>query len=89
MTKPDNDMLEIQSPIVPHEVFGAASCGIEYELTELISDIHLAADYTGDDAIIYAVGLTARTNTLQTYLFAHVDELIHKKKMKDYEQKPN
>ncbi|WP_373539717.1 hypothetical protein [Chamaesiphon sp.] len=89
MTQSDNDTLEIQSPIVPYEAFGHAANGIEYELTDLITQIHLAADYTGDDAIIHAVQLTGTAHTLQTYLFAHLDELIHQKKMKDYEQKTN
>ena len=71
MTKTDNDTLRIQSPIVPAQVFGDAACGIEYELTELISDIHLAADYSGDDAIVHAIKLTAGANILQSYLFAH------------------
>ncbi len=70
-------------------MFGAAAGGIEYELTELISDIHLAADYSGSDAIIHAIKLTAGANLLQSYLFAHLDELIHQKKMKDYEQETN
>jgi hypothetical protein len=64
MTESNNDTLKIQSPIVPSEVFGHATAGIEYELSELITDINLAADYTGDDAIIYAVGLAARANKL-------------------------
>lgn len=89
MNEPNHDTLNIQSPIVPYEVFRSTACGIEYELTELISDIHASADYSGDDAIFHAIKLTAGANLLQSYLFAHLDELIHQKKMKDYEQKTN
>ena len=85
MTKNHSDILEIKSPIAPVSVFGDKAEGLEYELTELIGQIHYATDYTGDEAIQHAIYLTARAHTMQTYLFAHLDELIHQKKMKDYE----
>ena len=84
MTQSGNDTLEIQSPIAPESVFGELTERMEYELTELISEIYHSADYTGDGAIQHAIYLTARAHTLQTYLFAHLDNLIHQKKMKDY-----
>ena len=87
MTLPDNDTLNIQSPIVPADVFGHAAEYIESELTELITDIHLAGDYTGDDAINHAVVLADRCNRLQGYLFAHQARLVHQKKMRDYAAK--
>uniref|UniRef100_UPI00286B3F1D hypothetical protein n=1 Tax=Chamaesiphon sp. OTE_8_metabat_110 TaxID=2964696 RepID=UPI00286B3F1D len=85
----DHRTIDIQSSIVPSEVFGHATDGIEHELSELIIDISLAADYTGDDAIIYAGGLAARANALQSYLFAHFDELVNQKKMREYAKKAN
>jgi hypothetical protein len=84
MAKTDNDPIEVQTPVVPTEVFGHAAMGIEFALTELLKDIALADTYTGDDAIVYAVGLLGTTHTLQTYLFGHFDELIHKKKLETY-----
>jgi hypothetical protein len=79
------DPLNIHSPLAPLSVFGDATEAIEYELTELITDIHLAGDYTGEEAIVHAIGLTARCNQLQSYLFCHLDELIRTKKMAHYE----
>lgn len=87
MNETDYETINIQSPIVSTEVFGHATAGIEYTLSELIIDINLASDYTGDDAIIYAGGLAARANALQSYLFDHFDELVNRKKMEEYAKK--
>jgi hypothetical protein len=76
--------VKINSPIAPKSVFGHAAEDIEYELTELITDIHLAGDYTGDEAIEHAIALTARCNQLQTYIYIHLDELIRAKAMAHY-----
>jgi hypothetical protein len=84
MTKPDNDPIDKEPPFVPVGVFMEAASGIEFALSELIDEIALAATYTGDDAIVYAVEIIATTHTLQSYLFAHFDELIREKKMKTH-----
>jgi hypothetical protein len=89
MTEPINETIYIQAPTVPVEVFKQAAAGIEFILTELISEIALADTYTDDDAIIHAVAILSTTHTLQSYLFNHFDELVREKKMKTYEQNPN
>jgi hypothetical protein len=81
---PTDRILNLQAQIVPTSVFGDATDAIEYELTELIADIHLSGDYTGDAAIEHAISLTARCNQLQSYLFCHLDELIRTKTMAHY-----
>jgi hypothetical protein len=89
MTQSDNDTLEIQRPTVPVGAFKQAASGIEFALTELITEIALADTYTGDDAIVHAVEILNTTHTLQAYLFHHVDLLVEVKKLKTYEQNPN
>jgi hypothetical protein len=89
MTETNNDPIDSKLPFVPVGVFMEASSGIEFALSELISEIALAATYTGDDAIVHAVEIIATTHTLQSYLFAHFDELIREKKMKTYAENPN
>jgi hypothetical protein len=74
---------------VPVETFAELTAGLEYALNELISDIALAATYTGDDAIIHAIKLTASAHTLQHYLFIHLDKLVGQKKMETYAKNSN
>jgi hypothetical protein len=89
MTEPINDTIDIYPQTVPVEAFAEATAGVEYALNELISDIALAATYTGDDAIVHAIRLTASAHTLQHHLFIHLDKLVGQKKMKAYEQNTN
>jgi hypothetical protein len=89
MTKPDNDAIDIYPQTVPVEAFAELTAGLEYALNELISDIALAATYTGDDAIIHAIKLTASAHTLQHYLFTHLDKLVGQKKMETYARNSN
>jgi hypothetical protein len=88
MTQP-NDQIEIQRPHVPVEVFGQAADGIEYTLTNLITDIALADTYLGDDAINHIVGLIATAHSLQEYLFVTYDHFIQVKKFGISRSKPN
>jgi hypothetical protein len=81
---PTDDIINICPSIAPLSVFGDATEAIEYELTELITAINFATDYTGDEAIEHAIGLTARCNQLQGYLYCHLDELIRAKAMAKY-----
>jgi hypothetical protein len=89
MIEPNIDDLDPYKEMVPKAVFGHAAEAIEHELTELLIDIRLAGDYPGDHGIEHAIKMTASVNTLQTYLFVHLDLLLHVKKMKTYEQKTN
>jgi hypothetical protein len=86
MIEPNLDDLDPYKEMVPSAVFGDAAQGIECELIELLTDIRLAGGYPGDDGIVHAIRLTARANTLQTYLFVHLDLLLHAKKMRTYAQ---
>jgi hypothetical protein len=89
MTKPDNDSISTRGSRVPVAAFGQHANRIEYVLAELIEDSKLADSYQGDDALEHAISLLATTHTLQTYLFAHMDDLIRIKKLKAYEQNTN
>jgi hypothetical protein len=84
MIESDLDDLDPYKEMVPKAVFGHAAEAIEHELNELLLDLRLAGDYPGDYGIEHAIQLTARVNTLQTYLFVHLDLLLHVKKMKAY-----
>ncbi len=86
MTDANLDDLDPYKEMVPKAVFGHAAEGIELELNELLLDLRLAGDYPGDHGIEHAIKMTARVNTLQTYLFVHLDLLLHIKKMKAYAQ---
>lgn len=89
MSENHNDPIDIYPQAVPVEAFAESTAGLEYALNDLISDIVLAATYTGDDAIIHAIKLTASAHTLQHYLFIHLDRLVGQQKMKAYEQNTN
>jgi hypothetical protein len=84
MTKTNNHAIDKELPFVPVGVFMEAASGIEFALSELIDEIAFAATYTGDDAIVHAVEIIATAHELQSYLFAHFDELIREKKMRTY-----
>lgn len=86
MNEANLDDLEPYKEMVPRAVFGHAADALERELTELLLDIRLAGDYPGEYGIEHAIQMTARVNTLQTYLFVHLDLLLHVKKMQTYAQ---
>jgi hypothetical protein len=76
MTQIQDDCLNLTSPIATEEVFGVHAAAIEYYLTELITDVHLAGDSTGDDAIYHAQSLIGTCHELMGYLMAHSDRLM-------------
>jgi hypothetical protein len=80
MTKIVNNTISIDSPIVDKNIFDVHTEAIEHYLTELITDIHLAGDSTGDDAIYHAQSLLGTCHTLMGYLFCHSDRLIDAKR---------
>ena len=80
MTENHDDFLSLTSPIATVDAFGCHAQAIDYHLTELIADIHLAGDSTGDDAIAHAIGLVGTCHSLMGYLLCHVDRLQSEQK---------
>lgn len=80
MAQIQDKLIKLTSPIATAEVFGMQAAGIDYYLSELVMDVHLAGDSTGDDAIYHAQSLIATCNTLMQHLIAHSDELISQKR---------
>ncbi|WP_310485714.1 hypothetical protein [Chamaesiphon sp. VAR_48_metabat_403] len=80
MTENHDDVLSLTSPIAKEEAFRVHAQAIDYHLTELIADIHLAGDSTGHDAIAHALGLLGTCHSLMGYLMCHLDRLMDEKK---------
>ena len=86
MSENHSDVLSLTSPIATVDAFGVHAKEIDYYLTELITDVHLADDSTGDDAISHAQSLIGTCHSLMGYLLCHADSLMDAKK---YNQKRN
>jgi hypothetical protein len=80
MTQAQENPVKLTSPIATEKVFGVHATAIDYHLSELVMDIHLAGDSTGDDAIFHAQSLIGTCHTLMGYLMAHSDDLISQKR---------
>ena len=80
MTENHNDVFSLTLPIATVDAFGVHAQAIDYHLTELIADIHLAGDYEGDDAIAHALHLIGTCHSLTGYLLCHSDTLLCAKK---------
>jgi hypothetical protein len=80
MAQHQENPVKLTPPIATEAVFGVHATAIDYHLSELVMDIHLARDSTGDDAIYHSLSLLGTCHSLMGYLMAHSDNLITQKK---------
>lgn len=87
MTQTQDEPLKLTRPIATEKVFGTHAEAIDYHLSELIMDIHLAGDSAGDDAIYHAQSLIGTCYTLMGYLMTYQDELISIERYRNHAEK--
>lgn len=87
MTQIHDEPVKLTRPIATEKIFGMHAESIDHHLTELIMDIHLAGDSTGDDAIYHAQSLIGTCHTLMGYLMTYQDELISIKRYRNHAEK--